>query len=78
MNVMDENIIERVAVAILDTMDLTDGLDIEAATAYARAAMRVIAHEIIVCRDFQKGKCCDNCRCVALADAVAILSSDGQ
>ena len=72
---MNDNLTERVAEAILDTMDLTDGLDIEAATAYAKTAMRVLATELIWCRDFQKEKCCDNCRCVALADAISLFSN---
>jgi hypothetical protein len=34
--------IERVAKAILEAMDLTDGLDAESATVYARAAIEAM------------------------------------
>lgn len=37
-----ESMIERVARAIHETMDLTDGLDIEAAKGYARAAIEAM------------------------------------
>lgn len=40
----------------------------------AKAALKVVAAELIRLRDGQKGRCCDNCRCVALADAVHLFT----
>lgn len=40
----------------------------------ARATLKVVATELIRLRDHQKGRCCDNCRCAALADAISLFA----